>query len=610
MHRDLAELARIEYDLLIVGGGVAGVAAAREAALRGLKTALIERNDFGSGASANCFKVIHGGVHCVRQGDLRHLRAMSHERAAFLRLVPHLVKPLPFVIPTYGMGRRAKWFVGAGLLVHDVLSADRNVHTSDPSRRIRSTRFFSRAETLAMFPTLPDAGLTGATSFEDAQIHNPPRLVLAFATAASKLGANVANYVEAERLLVRDRRVHGVAARDVLTGDRFEIRAHVVLNAAGSWSDGLLNAVGASAASRATAWSRNACLVINRRPMGSWALACSSANASNGSLSARATRRFFVAPWRDKTLVGVWQSAAQRDPEVARVTRAELRSYIDEINARQPGFNLREAEVERVDFGVVPQDEASHSGNAMPGLGTMSFEKRSRPIDHRRGDAISGLVTSLSSSFSLARLDAASALGCVMKQSYRKGLDPFNPASVAASVENPERAARNRSAFEPLPGGEFDDFDRLLSHSRRNRPLWLPPASIDALVANFGTHMHRVVAMADADPSLRRCIAGSHVTLAEIAYSVRDEMVQTLADVVFRRTELGTAGHPGEAALSEVLTFLQRVRGWSPARALEERRAVDAHFERHLTATDPVRHATPARAAETETEPDLLTNAI
>jgi glycerol-3-phosphate dehydrogenase len=240
----------------------------------------------------------------------------------------------------------------------------------------------------------------------------------------------------------------------------------------------------------------------------------------------------------------------------------------------------------------------------------MSFERRSRPIDHRRGDAISGLVTSLSSSFSLARLDAANALGCVMKQSYRKGLDPFNPASVAASVENPERAARNRSAFEPLPGGEFDDFERLLAHSRRNRPLWLPPASVEALVANFGTHMHRVVAMADADPSLRRCIAGSHVTLAEIAYSVRDEMVQTMADVVVRRTELGTAGHPGEAALSEVLMFLQRARGWSAARALEERRAVDAHFERLLTAPDSVRHVTPARAAQTETEPDLLTNAV
>ncbi len=607
MHRDLTNLARSEYDLLIVGGGAAGLAAAREAALRGLRTALIERDDFGSGASAHCFKVIHGGVHRVAHGDVRQLRAMSYERAVFLRLAPHLVKPLPFVIPTYGMGRRSKWLVGAGLLLYDALSADRNFYTSDPSRRIRSTRFYSRAETLAMFPTLPEAGLTGAASFEDGQIHSPPRLALAFATAASKLGANVANYVEAERLLVRDRRVHGVAARDVLTGTRFEIRARVVLNAAGSWAAGLLSGAGISAASTPATWSRDACIVIKRRPIGPWALALQRSVPDGGATRARGQRQFFHAPWRDKTLIGVWHSQAQRDPDAARVSRAELRSYIEELNASQPGFNLRESEVERVDFGLVPFDEARGGGH---GDAQARFGERSRLIDHRLRDGVAGLITSISAHYGFARLDAANALGSVMKQIYRKELDPFNPAAVAASVENPERAARTRSAFEPLPGGEFDDFERLLSHSRRNRPLWLPPASLDALVANFGTHMHRVVAMADADPSLRRCIAGSHVTLAEIAYAVRDEMVQTLADVVFRRTELGTGGHPGEAALAEVSMFMQHTLGWSAKRTLEERRAVDAQFERYLTATESLRHATPARVAKPETEPDLLTNAV
>jgi glycerol-3-phosphate dehydrogenase len=303
----------------------------------------------------------------------------------------------------------------------------------------------------------------------------------------------------------------------------------------------------------------------------------------------------------------VWQSSAQRDPDMADVSRAEVRAFVDEINASQPGFNLRESEVERVDFGVVPHDAAGRGGR---GETKTRFGRHSRLIDHRVSDGISGLITSISAHYSFARLDAANALGVVMRQIYRKEVDPFNPAAVAASVENPERAARSRSASEPLPGGEFDDFDRLLSHSRRNRPLWLPPASIDALVANFGTHMHRVIAMADADPSLRRCIAGSHVTLAEVAYSVRDEMVQTLADVVFRRTELGTAGHPGEAALEEVALFMQKALGWSARRAGDERRAVDVQFERYLTATEPLRHATPARVAQPETEPDLLTNAV
>jgi len=605
MHRDLPELARTEYDLLIVGGGAAGAAAAREAALRGLKTALIERNDFGSGASAHCFKVVHGGIRYIQHADVRRLRASCHERSVFLRLAPHLVKPLPFVIPTYGMGRHSKWFLGAGMLLYDFLSADRNLQTSDPSRRIRWTRFFSREETMSMFPSVPSRGLTGAASFEDGQMHNPPRLVLAFAMAAAQLGANIANYVEAEQLIVRDKRVHGVTARDVLTGERFDIRARVVLNAAGPWAENLLKGVSASVASAPGTYSRDACFVINRRPTGPWALALQGATQDADAVLARGARHLFMVPWRDRTLVGVWHSVVPSDPDAARLTRTELRSYIDEINSSHPGFDLRESEVERVDFGLVPFGDAADQGK-----GSISFGKQSRLIDHRLADGISGLVTSISVRYTVARLDAVNALACVMKQIYRRDLDPFNPAAVAASVENPERLARVRSASDALPGGEFDDFERLLSHARRNRPLWLPPSSIDSLVANYGTHMHRVVAMADADPSLRRCVAGSHVTLAEVAYAMRDEMVQTMSDVVFRRTELGTGGHPGETTLEEIATFMQQTMGWSAKRTADERRLVDAQFERFLATTEHQRHAAPARVTEASAEPALLTNAV
>jgi glycerol-3-phosphate dehydrogenase len=606
MHRNLAELARTEYDLLIIGGGAAGAAAAREAALRGLRVALIERHDFASGASAHCFKVVHGGIRYLQHGDITRLRATSKERAVFLRLAPHLVKPLPFVVPTYGMGKRSRWFLGAGMMTYDLLSADRNLQITDPSRRIRGTRFYDREQTLAMFPTIPENGLTGACSFEDGQMHNPPRLVLAFVLAAEQLGAHVANYVEAERLLVHDKRCHGVAARDTLTGDRFDIRARVVLNAAGPWAEGLLKGIATERNAIAPSnWSRDACFVINRRPNGPWALALQGESHDGDAMLKRGARHLFMVPWRDRMLVGVWHSIVPRDADAARMTPAELRAWIDEINSSHPGFDLRESEVERVDFGLVPFGDAPGQSPA-----SLSFGKRSRLIDHRAADGIAGLITSISVRYTVARLDAVNALACVMKQIYRKDLDPFNPASLAAAVENPERAARNRSVSDPLPGGEFDDYERLLSHSRRNRPLWMSPASIESLVANYGTHMHRVVAMADADPSLRRCVAGTHVTLAEVAYGIRDEMVQTLCDLVFRRTELGTGGHPGEAALTEVGQFMQQALGWSARHLAEERREVDAQFERYLTAIEPVRQATPARAPEHEAEAGLLTNAV
>ena len=140
MHRDLRRLAGQSFDVLVIGGGASGAATAREAVLRGYRTALIEREDFSAGASAHCFKVVHGGIRYVQHGDVRRMRASCRERAVLLRIAPHLVSPLPFVIPTYGQGKSAKWFLGAGMLLYDTLTADlnriRRVSCSD-SRRLR-----------------------------------------------------------------------------------------------------------------------------------------------------------------------------------------------------------------------------------------------------------------------------------------------------------------------------------------------------------------------------------------------------------------------------------------------------------------------------------------
>jgi glycerol-3-phosphate dehydrogenase len=575
MHRDLPELARNPYDVLVVGGGAAGAAAAREAALRGYRTALIEREDFGAGASAHCFKVVHGGIRYIQHGDVRRLRASCHERAVFLRLAPHLVKPMPFVIPTYGLGKDSKWFLGAGMLLYDLLSADRNLRNRDRTRRVAWTRFFGREETLQLFPTIPKNGLTGAAAFEDGQMHNPPRLVLAFATAAHEAGASVANYVEAERLLIRDRAVEGVAARDVLTGERFDIRARVVINAAGPWAEGLLNGVSRVTGATPGTYSRDACFVINRRMSAPFALGLQGASQDADALLARGARHLFMVPWRDRTLIGVWHSVVPREPDAVGLTREELRAYISEINKHHPDFDLHESEVERVDFGLVPFGDAASQSTAR-----ISFGKQSRLIDHRAAEGLSGLITSISVRYTVARLDAVNALDCAAQQLATRG-------------------KRAKSDTTPLPGGEIDDFAAMVRDVQRNRPSWLSAASADTLLANFGTHMPRIIAMADADPQLRKCVTGTDVTLAEIACAMRDEMAHTLGDIVFRRTELGTGGHPGDAALIEVTALMQQALGWSAARALDERRKVDAQFERFLASP----HRIVAREAPVVTGP-------
>jgi glycerol-3-phosphate dehydrogenase len=135
--------------------------------------------------------------------------------------------------------------------------------------------------------------------------------------------------------------------------------------------------------------------------------------------------------------------------------------------------------------------------------------------------------------------------------------------------------------------------EALTAAVQRNRPSWLSAASATTLLANFGTTMPRILALADADPSLRACVAGTDVTLAEVASTMSDEMAQTMSDVVFRRTELGTGGNPGEAALADVAAFMQKELSWTPARAQRERRAVDEQLARYLASADSVATARP-----------------
>src|SRR5207344_872533 len=207
MKRNVRDLSGQQFDVLVIGGGAAGAATARESALRGFSTALIEREDFGGGTSAHCFKVVHGGIRYLQHGDVRRLRASCHERAVFLRIAPHLVSTLPFAVPTYGQYQHSKWLLGAGMLLYDALSAGCNAGVTDGARRVRRTQFLSRPEVLRRFPNVEQRGLTGAAVFEDGQMHNPPRLVFAFAAAAHELGSTVCNYVEAQGLLVEGERV-------------------------------------------------------------------------------------------------------------------------------------------------------------------------------------------------------------------------------------------------------------------------------------------------------------------------------------------------------------------------------------------------------------------
>ncbi|HZO23256.1 MAG TPA: glycerol-3-phosphate dehydrogenase/oxidase [Steroidobacteraceae bacterium] len=568
IHRNLRKLGSEPFDVLVIGGGASGAATAREAALRGFNTALIERGDFSTGASAHCFKVVHGGIRYIQHGDVPRLRASCLERTILLRIAPHLVAPLPFVIPTYGHGKSSRWLLGTGMLMYDSLTADLRRQVEDPARRIQRTRFLSRSETLELFPDLASQGLTGAAVFEDGQMYNPPRLVLAFAAAAAELGATVANHVEAERLLVDGGRVVGIQAVDRLEGTELEIRARLVINAAGPWSEGLLQESALQYGAQGT-YSRDACFTVARKYSTPMALAVQGRTRDSDALLARNSRHLFMVPWRDCTLVGVWHVVVPREPDTVGLPPEELQEFIEEFNSSYPALHLSESDVRRVDFGLVPFGEASRQQQGL------SFGKQSRLIDHRQF-GLAGLISLISVRYTVARRDASEALDLATAQ--------LGPRSLGKG-----------SAYLPLPGGDIKRFDATLADLAQRRPSWFPAAAVDGLARNYGTRAAEVLSLGEREPPLRRCFTGTQVTHAEAVHGVRAETAQRMTDVVFRRTELGTGGHPGTAALDEMQALLARELSWSDRRTVEERTAVELEFARYLAC--PPQQAARARSA-------------
>ena len=209
MKRDIRPLTEKKFDILVLGGGIYGATVAWEAVGRGLSVALIERSDFGSQTTANSLKTVHGGLRYLQHLDIVRVRQCIRERTTMMRIAPHLIHPLPCLMPTYGHGMKGKEVMRVGLLLNDIVSCDRN-NLEDPQKRIPNGRVLSRTDTLGAAPGIDGKRVTGGAFWTDAQMADTERVALAFIQTASNAGACVANYVEASHLVRRENRIDGV----------------------------------------------------------------------------------------------------------------------------------------------------------------------------------------------------------------------------------------------------------------------------------------------------------------------------------------------------------------------------------------------------------------
>jgi glycerol-3-phosphate dehydrogenase len=521
MQRALSRLSSETFDVLIIGGGATGCFTARDAAMRGLSVALIEMRDFASATSAHNSKLAHGGLRYLRNFEIALVRESLRERLGLMRIAPHQVRPLPFLLPLYHAGALERAKLEAGLTLYDLLSFDRN-QLEDPGQHLPRHRWINPKDALAREPVLAAEGFEGAFEYYDAQMYSPERIALENLVDADAHGAAIANYVAAERLLERGGRVEGASVRDSMTGARFDIRAKTVLVAAGPWADLFLEqATGGSAAHRLIR-SKGIHLMVPQIAKAALTIEAGSAH-------------LFALPWRGHTLLATTDTEFSGDPETLGVTQGDIDGFLASFRKYLPGAALPCENVEFFYAGLRPlvSDGAPHNPD-----GSYNVSRRAELVDHGREGLMDGLFSALGGKYTTSRALAEKATGALVKKLDRK-------------------ARTCATAKIALPGGRFDRFDDMLRGYQKTWPGLSAMRHLARMLGSRLPHALKGARLADLVPMNQ-----SGDTPAQIGFALAEEMALTLEDVVMRRTGLGQFGMPARQVLEKAASQMAEQLGW------------------------------------------------
>lgn len=545
MKRDVEALAEGHYDVLVVGGGIYGVCIARDAALRGLSVALVEKEDFGHATSANSLKIIHGGLRYLQDGNLRLVRAMIRERKAWLRIAPHLVDPLPCLMPTTKEPSRSRALMAVAMSVNDLIAFDRNLDMH-PAKRIPRSRLLSRNELRRRAPGIPTDGVNGGVMWYDAHVTNTERLLLAILLSAVTAGARVANYVEVVGFVRKRNEIHGVEIVDTVTGQKMVIRARLVVLSTGVWTQSLLKRcdVSQSDSSLGTSLAIN---IVTRQICRDYALALPTRSTRGQTASVRPPRTLFIVPWQGHSIVGTLHLPFTfAHNERLTVHSDVVAGFLAAVNLAYPEARLALADVFHVQAGFLPAHELQ--GNS----GSVRLLRESQIVDHERANGLRGVISVEGVKYTTARRTAKKV--------------------VNLALQKLERSAKPCiTDIVPVLGGDIGDYEAFLSKAEQSASPRVEAASIRHLASTYGTEYGRILAYLEEDPAWGRQIS-THVPVlaAEIVHAVREEMAVRLTDVIQRRTILGAAGPPDVATVEACASMLSNLLGWSRRRRQDE----------------------------------------
>jgi len=579
-----SQLAGQTFDLIVIGGGIIGCGIARDAALRGLRIALFEREDFGYGTSSRSTRLIHGGLRYLEQFDFRLVRQDLREREILLRIAPHRVRPLPFLVPLYDRSWFYRFRLRLGMILYDLLSYDKS---------LPKHRFLSREETLQAESGLRPEGLQGAARYYDAQAAFPERLCLDNALDAAAHGAFVFNHAAVVGLLREEGRVGGVRVRDTLTGEEAEARANIVVNAAGPWLDALVTKL----TGQPTAYLR--------LTKGIHFAAPPAVQNALVLFSGTDDRLFFVIPWLGYAWVGTTDTDFRGDLDTVCATRAEVDYLRATVQRLLPDADWQTVYFTTAGVRALVRDHR-------PDARESDVSRQHRVIVHTAAEGLAGLISILGGKLTayrdIAREVVETAVAPLSSDlppnPFPKGKGreeqippPPSPSQGEGALSSPlscsvgegaeARAHRGEvpggraaslTATRPLPGGDFTDVEALLREAYRQAgALGLEEAQAAHLVFLYGTRYTEILDLIREQPERgARLAAGTPDVRAQVAHAVACEFAQTACDFLMRRTTLFFTPDQGQAAAPAVVAEMRRLLGWDEARCQSEMAAYRA----------------------------------
>lgn len=527
-------------DIIIIGGGITGATCAWEAALKGYKVALFERDDYGSHTSSQSSKIAHSGLRYLQHADFARLRESIRERNHLTRNAPHLVRAQKFLLPIYGHGIKGLETMSIYMKLFDLFSPDRR-HFDDPALRIPGSKVVGKKKVMEMAPDTETKGLTGGAIWYESQMHNTERLLYAYIRSAQSKGAHIFNYAKVEKLLYTGDEVTGVSVQDIRSGKTVEVNAKMVINAAGPWLTKDLG-LGDRLFTKTHIHGSKAFTLVTRLLSKDFAISfyIKPMYQDEKAVINKGSNVQFAIPWRGHSMVGSLHLACGDDPDTTTITEEELSLYLERINEGYPNANLKRSDIVYIQWGMVP---AEKKGSAAP-------MKHYKIVEHDKEDGVSGLLSVVGVKYTTSRDVAERVINAIEKRFTGK-------------------VTPSKSSKISLWGGDIkrlNDFrqEALEKHSNYDSAI------IERLVSNYGSRYSDVLDIAQSSDELQQLIPETDVLGAEIVHACRNEQVYKLTDVLQRRTDIGSLMPPSDKTINACATIMAGEMGWSEERTASE----------------------------------------